>query len=173
MAGEKARVVAEQALETERVKLETRRLEADVVAPARADLEAKQLSARADAAKIIEAGNAQTEVFRRLVEQYHAAGPDAQRVFVLRMLPELIDKIVSTVGAVDIDKVSIIDSGGQGSGIPGFMGQLPATVIGLTEQIENATGVDLLRALRSDTTVPALSVVHDGANGDRPDGPPV
>ncbi len=79
VAGEKARVVAEQALETERVQLETRRLEADVVAPARADLEARQLGARADAAKIIEEGNAQVEVFRRLVEQYQAAGSDAQR----------------------------------------------------------------------------------------------
>ena len=150
VAGEKAKVVAEQELETERVKLETRRLEAYVVAPARADLEAKELAAKADAAKIIEEGNAQIEVFRRLVEQYQAAGADAQRVFVLRMLPELIDKIVSTVGAVDIDKVSIIDSGGQGSGIPGLMGQLPAAVISLTEQLENATGVDLLKALRVD-----------------------
>ncbi|MDQ3640316.1 MAG: SPFH domain-containing protein [Actinomycetota bacterium] len=150
VAGEKAKVVAEQELETERVKLETRRLEAYVVAPARADLEAKELAAKADAAKIIEEGNAQIEVFQRLVEQYQAAGADAQRVFVLRMLPELIDKIVSTVGAVDIDKVSIIDSGGQGSGIPGFMGQLPAAVIGLAEQLENATGVDLLKALRPD-----------------------
>ena len=148
VAGEKAKVIAEQDLETERVKLETRRLEAYVVAPARADLEAKELAAKADAAKIIEEGNAQIEVFRRLVEQYQAAGPDAQRVFVLRMLPELMDKIVSVVGAVDIGKVSIIDSGGQGTGIPGFMGQLPAAVIGLTEQIENATGVDLLKALR-------------------------
>ena len=150
VAGEKAKVVAEQELETERVKLETRRLEAYVVAPARADLEAKELAAKADAAKIIEDGNAQIEVFRRLVEQYQAAGADAQRVFVLRMLPELIDKIVSTVGGVDISKVSIIDSGGQGSGIPGFMGQLPAAVIGLAEQLENATGVDLLKALRPD-----------------------
>ena len=148
VAGEKAKVVAEQELETERVKLETRRLEAYVVAPARADLEAKELAAKADAAKIIEEGNAQIEVFRRLVEQYQAAGADAQRVFVLRMLPDLIDKIVSTVGGVDIEKVSIIDSGGQGSGIPGLMGQLPAAVIGLTEQLENATGVDLLKALR-------------------------
>ncbi len=148
VAGEKAKVVAEQALEAERVQLETKRLEAYVVAPARADLEAKELAAKADAAKIVEEGNAQIEVFRRLVEQYQAAGADAQRVFVLRMLPELIDKIVSTVAAVDIDKVSIIDSGGQGTGVPGFMGQLPAAVIGLTEQIENATGVDLLKALR-------------------------
>jgi len=150
VAGEKARVVAEQALEAERVQLETRRLEAYVIAPARADLEAKQLAAQADAAKIIEEGNAEIEVFRRLVEQYQAAGADAQRVFVLRMLPDLIDKIVSTVSAVDIDKVSIIDSGGQGTGIPGFMGQLPAAIISLTEQLENATGVDLLKALRPD-----------------------
>ncbi len=161
VAGEKAKVVAEQALETERVKLETKRLEADVVAPARADLEAKQLAAQADAAKILEAGNAQTEVFRRLVEQYQAAGPDAQRVFVLRMLPEIISKIVSTVDNVDIGKVSIIDSGGQGSGIGNFMNQLPAAVIGLTEQLENATGVDLLKALRPDPTVPALAVVPE------------
>jgi flotillin len=161
VAGEKAKVVAEQQLEAERVELETRRLEAYVIAPARADLEAKQLSAQADAAKIIEEGNAQIEVFRRLVEQYQAAGPDAQRVFVLRMLPDLMDKIVSVVAAVDIDKVSIIDSGGQGTGIPGFMGQLPAAVIGLTEQIENATGVDLLKALRpADGTASAPPVAR-------------
>jgi flotillin len=158
VAGEKAKVIAEQDLETERVKLETRRLEAYVVAPARADLEAKELAAKADAAKIIEEGNAQIEVFRRLVEQYQAAGPDAQRVFVLRMLPDLMDKIVSVVGAVDIGKVSIIDSGGQGTGIPGFMGQLPAAVIGLTEQIENATGVDLLKALRPSDGAPTQVV---------------
>lgn len=152
VAGEKAKVIAEQALETERVQLETRRLEAYVIAPARADLEAKELAAKADAAKIIEEGNAQIEVFRRLVEQYQAAGADAQRVFVLRMLPDIIDRIVSTVAAVDIDKVSIIDSGGHGTGIPGFMGQLPAAVIGLVEQLENATGVDLLKAMRPDGT---------------------
>ena len=88
------------------------------------------------------------EVFRRLVEQYQAAGDDAQRIFVLRMLPELVDRITSTVSAVDIERVSIIDSGGQGTGIPGFMSQLPAAVIGLAEQLENATGVDLFKAMR-------------------------
>lgn len=154
VAGEKARVVAEQDLETERVQLEARRLEADVVAPARADLEARELAAKADAAKIIEEGNAQIEVFQRLVQQYQAAGPDAQRVFVLRMLPDLVDKIVSTVAGIGIEKVSIIDSGGQSSGIPGFMSQLPGAVIGLTEQLENATGVDLLKALRPDHARP-------------------
>jgi flotillin len=148
VAGDKARVVAEQQLEAERVHREQRRLEADVVAPAEADLQARQLAAKADAAKILEEGNAQVEVFRRLVEQYQAAGSDAQRIFVLRMLPELVETIVSTVKGVDIEKVSIIDSGGQGTGVPGFMGQLPASVISLAEQIENATGVDVFSALR-------------------------
>lgn len=147
VAGEKARVVAEQQLEAERVKLETQRLEADIVAPARADFEARELAAKADAVQVIEEGNAQVEVFRRLVEQYQAAGADAQRIFVLRMLPELVDKIVSTVAEVDIERVSIIDNG-SGNGVPGFMGQLPAAVIGLAEQLENATGVDLFKALR-------------------------
>jgi flotillin len=150
VAGVKARVVAEQGLETERVELETRRLEADIVAPARANLQAKELGAKADAAKIVEEGNAQVEVFRRLVERYQAAGDDAQRILVLRMLPDLIDKITSTVSAVDIERVSIIDSGSQGTGIPGFMSQLPAAVIGLAEQLENATGVDLFKAMRPD-----------------------
>jgi len=67
------------------------------------------------------------------------------------MLPELGDKTVSTVGSVAIDKFSNIDSGGQGTGVPGFMGQLPAAVIGLAEQLENATGVDLFKALRPDS----------------------
>ncbi|MBK5221637.1 MAG: flotillin family protein [Acidimicrobiia bacterium] len=172
VAGEKARVVAEQTLEAERVMLETRRLEADVVAPARADLEAKQLAAKGDAAKIIEEGNAQVEVFRRLVDQYRAAGDDAQQIFVLQMLPDIIDKIVSTVAAVDIDKVTIIDSGGQGSGVPGFMGQLPGAVINLAEQIENATGVDLFKSMRDKAPAqPATPRAIDAAS-DETNPPP-
>lgn len=167
VAGEKARVVAEQTLEAERIQLETRRLEADVVAPARAELEAKELQAKADAAKIIEDGDAQVEIFRRLVEQYHAAGDDAQRIFVLRMLPELVDKIVSTVSAVDIEKVSIIDSGGQGTGVPGFMNQLPASVISLAEQLETAMGVDIFASMRPEQSVPGAS--DDGAGSDAAD----
>ncbi|HSG78210.1 MAG TPA: flotillin family protein [Acidimicrobiia bacterium] len=149
VAGEKARVVAEQELEHERIELQNRRLEADVVAPARAAKEAAELEAKGLAAKIVEDGAAQIEVFQRLVEQYQAAGPDAQRIFVLNMLPELIQKIVGTIEGVEIDRISVIDSGGNGSGggLPGMLSQLPAAVIKITEQIENATGVDILSGL--------------------------
>ena len=151
VAGDIARATAEQELEQQRIELERRRLEANVVTPAKANLEAKQLAAQAEAAKIIEDGKAQVEVFQRLTEQYQAAGDDGQRIFVLNMLPELVDKIVSTVNNVDIDRVAIVDNGGgQGGGIPGLVSQLPGAVVSLTEQIEAATGVDILGSMRSD-----------------------
>jgi len=144
---DRARVVAEQELELARIELQNRRLEADVIAPARAKREAMELEAKGEAASIIEDGQAQIEVFRRLVEQYNSAGDDAEQIFVLNMLPEIIDKIVSTVQSVSIDKVSVIDGGGTSQQIPGLLTQLPGSVIKLTEQIENATGVNILSGL--------------------------
>ena len=152
VAGDIARATAEQELEQQRIELERRRLEADVVTPARANLESKQLQAQAEAAKIIEDGKAQVDVFRRLTDQYQLAGEDGQRIFVLNMLPELVDKIVSTVNSVSIDRVAVVDGGNNGGqgGIPALMAQLPAAVVSLSEQIEAATGVDILSSMRSD-----------------------
>ena len=163
VAGETAKAVASQELETERIELEKRRVEADVVVPARADLEARQLQAQAEAATIIEDGKAQVEVFKRLTDQYQAAGADGHDVLVLNMLPDLIDKIVATVQNVSIDRVAVVDTGagaggggngdgngdgGSRGGIPGLMSQLPASLVAMTEQIEAATGVDILASLR-------------------------
>jgi len=69
---------------------------------------------------------------------------------VLNMLPDLVDKIVATVQGVSIDRVAVIDNGtgGASGGIPGVMAQLPAALVSMTEQIEAATGVDILAALR-------------------------
>ncbi len=152
VAGDIARATAEQELEQQRIELERRRLEADVVTPAKANLEAKQLKAQADAAKIIEDGKAQVDVFRRLTDQYQQAGDDGQRILVLNMLPELVDKIVSTVNSVNIDRVAVVDNGGGGQGgIPGFVSQLPGAVVALSEQISAATGVDILGSMRDDS----------------------
>ena len=96
--------------------MEKRRIEADVVVPARADLEARQLRAQAEAATIVEDGKAQVEVFKRLTDQYQAAGTDGHDVLVLTMLPDLIDKIVATVANVSIDRVAVVDTGGGGGG---------------------------------------------------------
>ena len=152
VAGDIARATAEQKLEQQRIELERRRLEADVVTPARANLEAKQLEAQAQAAKIVEDGKAQVDVFRRLTDQYQLAGDDGQRIFVLNMLPDLVDKIVSTVSNVSIDRVAVVDGGNNhnGGGIGALVAQLPAAVVSLSEQIEAATGIDILQSMRPD-----------------------
>ncbi|MEM7093204.1 MAG: SPFH domain-containing protein [Actinomycetota bacterium] len=153
VAGAKARAVAEQSLEAERIELQRRRLEADVVEPARASREARELEAKGLAAKIIEDGAAQVEVLERLTAQFNAAGDNARDIFVLNMLPELVARITDTVGAIDIDRLTVIDSGSGGNGgngaggLPGLINQMPAAVISLTEQIEAATGVNILEAL--------------------------
>lgn len=164
VAGEKAKAVAEQSLETERIELQKRRLEADVITPARAEKEAKELRAKGEAAKIIEDGAAQIEVFRRLIEQYQAAGEDAQQIFVLNMLPDLLGQIVETVKGVAIDKVTVIDSGNGSQGIPDLMSQLPAAVIKLTEQVETATGINILSGLGAKQS-PAAVDAEGGPTG--------
>ncbi len=154
VAAEQARVEAEQNLEGERIELQRRRLEADVVAPARAKREAMELEARGQAASIIENGNANIEVFQRMAAEFTSAGPNARDVMLLNMLPDLVEHITDTVSGIDIDKVTVIDGGsssdGSGGGVGSVAGQFPAAVISVVEQIETATGVNLLEVLTRD-----------------------
>ena len=65
----------------------------------------------------------------------------------------------------------MIDSGNGSEAIPGFLSQLPGTVIKLTEQIENATGVNILSGLGQTgavTTEPAPAAGSVGT-GEQPD----
>ncbi len=154
VAGELAKVTAEQNLEIQRVQLQKRRLEADVIAPAQAARDAAVLRANGEAAAIIADGEAQVAVLQKLTEQFKAAGSDAQQIFLLNMLPDLVAQITGTIEGIDIDRITVIDQGGHpGNGaLPGLVSQMPAAVIAITEQIEAATGVNILSALdRSDT----------------------
>ena len=147
VAGEKARVVAEQSLQQERIALEQRRLEADVLLPARADKDAAELRAKGAAAKITEDGRSRLFVLEQTIKLYQGAGTEAERIFILNMLPDIIKEITGSVGGMKIDRVTVIDSGNQGSGVASAASQLPAAIIKLTEQIETATGVNILSRL--------------------------
>jgi flotillin len=149
VAGEKAQVIYEQAVEQERIELQKRRLMADVIEPARAKKEAMELEAKGDAAKIIENGLANVNILNQMITTYKSAEGEGEKVFVLNMLPEIIDQLVGTVGKLSIDKISVIDSG-SGKSVAGLMGQLPNAVISLNEIIENATGVNILSNFRKE-----------------------
>jgi len=150
VAGEIARARLEQEAEQERILLQQKKLVADVIEPARARREAMELEARGAAASILEDGQARARVLGQMIETYRSAGADGERIFVLNMLPEIVRELSSTVDRVTVDRVSVIDAGGGsggGSGLGRFVTQFPAAVLSLSEQISNATGVDLLSAL--------------------------
>lgn len=154
VAGEKARVTAEQTLQQERITLEQKRVEADVVVPARADREAAELRAKGAAAPILENGQANLTVLEKMIHLYGTAGSDAERIFVLNMLPELVKELAGTVEHIKIDKLAVIDSS-KGGGVASAAAQFPEAVIKLTEQIETATGVNILSRLQRPDEKPA------------------
>lgn len=149
VAGEKAKAKFEQEAEQERILLQQRRLMADVIEPAKARREAMEHEARGAAARILEDGQAKVRVLKEMIETYHDAAGDGEKVFMLNMLPDIIRELADTVEKVTVDRVSVIDNGGNGtgSGLGRFVNQFPAAVISLSEQIENATGVSILSSL--------------------------
>src|ERR687892_534894 len=161
VSGDKARVRAQQDLQTERIVLEQKRVEADVVIPAQADRQASELRAKGVAASILENGNANLVVLDRMIQLYGKAGSDAERIFVLNMLPELVRELAGSVEHIKIDKMSVIDSGRAGTGVASAAAQFPQAIIRLTEQIETATGVNILSRLRK---VPDAVVLGKGSD---------
>jgi len=147
VAGEIARVQYEQRMEEERIVLQQKRLIADVIEPSRAKKEAMEMEAKGAAASIIESGQANVQILNQMISTYKNAQGDGEKIFMLNMLPDIISQLVNTVRKVQIDKVSVIENGGNGSdshGVAKVVNQLPGSVIALSEMIENATGVNIL-----------------------------
>ena len=97
VAAERAQVVAQQQLEQERIVLNQKKYEADIVAPARARREASLLEAQAAAAPIIEEGRAKAQAVQLLVDAFRNAGPEGERAFVLNMLPGIVEQFAASV----------------------------------------------------------------------------
>lgn len=151
IAGEITRVKYEQEMEQERIALQQRRLMADVIEPARAKKEATELEAKAQAALILESGNANLEIFRKTAELFQKAGTDAERIMILNMFPKILEQLTSVVQDVNIDRISVIDNGGQGSegsGLSMVINQLPSAVVNFGEVVKNATGIDIFKQLQ-------------------------
>lgn len=155
IAGEITKVKYEQEMEQERIALQQRRLMADVIEPARAKKEATELEAKAQAALILESGNANLEIFRKTAELFQKAGTDAERIMILNMFPKILEQLTSVVQDVNIDRISVIDNGGQGSdgsGLSKVINQLPSAVVNFGEVVKNATGIDIFKQLENTNT---------------------
>jgi flotillin len=142
-----AEAKAEIEVQKARIEQVKRQLEADLIEPARARMNAAVSEARGQAAKIVEEGRATAEVLAQITRAWKQAGPNARDVFLMQKLPALVDTLSQTVQSVKVDKVTVLSTG-QGDG-------LAQKVIGASEQIKAALGVDLLGALESRLSPPA------------------
>jgi flotillin len=146
VAGHIARVDREVELETRRAELSEKKHAADTVIPARARSEADRLEAEGQAARIREEGRATAEAVHMMREEWD--GGAAQELFMIRMFPELVDKVTRVVAEnLRVDKLTILDGGGDGGGdgLPNYVRNLTGSAVAMMEQMKNATGVDLAR----------------------------
>ncbi len=154
VAGKKAQVVFEQTLEEERVKLQQKKLLADVIEPAKAKKEAMELEAKGHAASIFADGEAKRAVLDQMIAVYNAAKGTGEKVYMLNILPQIVDSIVSTIKQIKIDKLTVVDTAGIASdgGLTKLVNQFPGLVTSITEMLENTTGVDIFSHFKKQNT---------------------
>ena len=141
VAGDIARVEEEIELESRRVTLSEKREEANTVILAQAARQAAELRAKGQAARITEDGRATAKAIELMREQWQDG--QTQDLFLIQLLPTLLDKVTSVVADnLRIDKLTILD-GGDGEGLPGYVKNLTNSAVVMLEQLKNATGVDL------------------------------
>ncbi|MEQ1820942.1 MAG: flotillin family protein [Fimbriimonadaceae bacterium] len=124
------------------------RMQADVVAPARAQAEAADNLAKAGALAIVADGQARADALRSLAASWKKAGPQARQVMLTQKIGPIIQALTNTIAETRVDKVTVIDSRmSTGNG--------PAKMIGGLEQIKQLFGIDIVEKLKNFGEQPA------------------
>lgn len=134
-----ARVAAAEAelkVQEARVEQVRRRLQADVVAPAQAEMEAAQAKAKGDAARIVEDGKATVAVLQEMIETWKRGGDSARDIFLMQKLQALMASMVATIDQVEIERITVLPAGASDQGSA-------AKAVRLVEEMKGALGVDL------------------------------
>jgi flotillin len=157
LAGQIARTEEKLVLEEKRIDLSSKRQEAETVIPARAHREAALLEAQGKAARIVEDGKATAEAVELMRKQW--TNDESRELFMIRMFPEMLDKVTRVVADnLRVEKLTILD-GGNGEGLPTHVKNLTKSAVVMLEQMKNATGVDLAKL---------ASKTNDAPNADIP-----
>ncbi len=142
VAASLAKAIAEQELAEQEVLLAEKRQRAEIVVRAEAERRAKEENAIGDAARILESGKAEVEILTRKLELWKNAGSDAEQLFLIQMLPDIMKEVLKTVDHLKIDKLTVVDSG-NGTGVPNVMHQIAGATPALLESLKATTGVDI------------------------------
>jgi len=138
-----AKATAEVSVQRARLAQVRYQLIADKVKPAEAKKSQMQAQARGAAAKIVEDGKATASAIRSLGETWAQAGDSARQIFVAQKLQALVGTMMSTVGEIPIDKLTVIDKELAANG-SNFAVKAAIT----SEQLKQMLGVDVAAALQ-------------------------
>ena len=163
-AGEQARAEAEQELQQIRRELEQIRLQADVVIPADAERQARELIAKGEAAPIEENGKALAKVLELLAKAWAEAGPNARDIFMIQQVEKLMGTVVQRLSALKVREVNIIDPG-DGSALPNYVAGFPSTVTAVLKSLKDSTGIDVTQILNPETNGHSKAVASEQVGG--------
>jgi flotillin len=136
-----ARAKADLKVQHARVEQQRRRLQADVIAPAEADMRRMQAEAKGDSAKIIEDGKATVAVLEEMISTWQQGGENARDIFLMQKLQTLMGSLVGTIDKVRVDRVTVLPAG-DGSGAAN-------KAVRVVEELKGALGVDLPKLLET------------------------
>ena len=139
-----ARAQAELDVQKARVEQVRRQLQADVLEPARAQKAAAEAAAQGDAARIVEQGRATAAAMQEIATSWRRVGDNARQVFLMQKVDELMRIVMSSLGDLKVDRLTVLGGiGGNGAG-----GEMTGKLIAMSEQLKAATGVDVVQAVR-------------------------
>ncbi len=138
-----AKATAEVSVQRARLAQVRYQLIADKVKPAEAKKAQMIAAARGAASKIVEDGKATATAIRSLGETWAQAGDSARQIFVAQKLQGLVATMMSTVGEIQIDKVTVIDKDLAANG-SNFAVKAAIT----SEQLKQLLGVDVAAAVQ-------------------------
>ena len=144
---EVVRANAQVSVQEARIEQVTRRLQADVVQPARAALSAAEAKARGDAAPIIENARATSTVLSEIAGHWRESGGAAKDVFLTQKLESMIAILTGTIGNLEVNRLTIL---GRDASVGGSTDQSwPVKAAVASEQLKAVTGVDAPALLAS------------------------
>lgn len=103
----------------------------------------------AEAAAIQAKGLAEAEAMERKAEAYAKYNKAAVAEMMIKVLPDIAEKIAEPLG--QIDKITIIGGDGGGNGVDQVAGNVPVVMAKLFESMKEATGIDLAEIVKADT----------------------
>jgi flotillin len=147
-AAKEARARAEQLLQTVRAELERLRLQVDLVLPAEADRQAKELQARGAAASLAENARAAAQVNDLLAQVWQEIGPDAGELFYLQQIEMILTQAAQVPSRVDLQNVNVIDNG-DGKSIASLVQAYPEIFHQFLDSVNQILGINVAGSFSS------------------------